>query len=170
MGLGYSVAESGNAGYVVNVTGAQGTITAAGVTAAFTNHRQVDDNDINISVTKLWYGDSSLTRPTYVTVQLYRNGYLVDTATLSANNNWSKTWYGLSGTFIWTVDEVSVPAGYTKQVIQTNGRFTITNTQYTYAELPKTGGEGDLTFACALMAGGILCAAIVLIRRKKTES
>ncbi len=164
------MAESSNNGYIVKATGAQGTIARAGSTAAFTNHRQSDPGGVSIRVVKQWYGDNSMTRPTSITVQLYRNGTPVDTATLSAGNNWSKTWYGLSGAFSWTIDEIGVPLGYTKQVVQSNGSVIITNTQYTNYQLPKTGAEDDLTLAYASLAGGILCIAIILMRKKKPES
>ena len=91
----------------------------------------------SLTVTKAWSDDNDRdgVRPSSVEVVLYANGVAKGTpVTLNAANNWSYTWTGLdqkdNGTnIVYTVDEPTVPTGYTKEVTgdATSG-FTITNT------------------------------------------
>ena len=91
----------------------------------------------SLTVTKAWSDDNDRdgVRPSSVEVVLYANGVAKGTpVTLNAANNWSYTWTGLdqkdNGTnIVYTVDEPTVPTGYTKAVTgdATSG-FTITNT------------------------------------------
>ena len=88
-------------------------------------------NTISVSVYKIWDKMGTTAAPASVTVQLYRNnqphGSVV---TLNATKMWTHTWDGLDPNYTWTVDEVNVPAGYTKTVSgnATTG-FIITNSK-----------------------------------------
>ena len=85
----------------------------------------------SVRVTKVWEDNNSPNRPTSVQVQLYRNGTPYgNPVTLSAANDWTRVWSGLSRNAVWSVDEVSVPDGYTKIISgdQVNG-FVITNSE-----------------------------------------
>ncbi len=70
------------------------------------------------------------TRPAQVTVQLFRNGELINSAVVTAAGNWEYSFPNLpkfddNGTpYVYTVDEPNVPVGYDKTV---NG-MNITNT------------------------------------------
>lgn len=68
----------------------------------------------HVSVYKAWddNNDAAGTRPDQVTVQLIRAGTVEKTATLSAANGWSYTFYDLDPTATYTVREGAVP-GYT---------------------------------------------------------
>ena len=103
--------------------------------ALFTNRYDESGETISVRVTKVWQGDG--THPQSVQVQLYKDGTLHDTATLSSANSWTRTWSGLEKGHVWTVDEVNVPEGYTKTISgdAVNG-FTITNTK---GSVPETG-------------------------------
>jgi len=87
--------------------------------------------ETEVTVTKVWddADDQDGLRPASISVQLYANGTASGMAvTLSENNNWSYTWTELAkkagGVDItYTVDEVAVPSGYTKNV----DGYTITN-------------------------------------------
>lgn len=97
----------------------------------------------SVSVTKVWNDGDNVgnIRPESVQVQLYKGSgknrvAVGDAVTLNAANSWSYTWGDLAkfeGTttpIVYTVDEVAVPNGYTKQsVICENGtnNWTITN-------------------------------------------
>lgn len=106
----------------------------------------------DVTVKKVWSGDSSSDRPSSVSVQLLRDGTVQDTVTLNADNNWTYTWSDLTAsyestdgtkTYTYTVNESSVPTGYTVSVSQNSTTFTVTNTDRTTATpdptLPQTG-------------------------------
>lgn len=127
-------------------------------------------NPVEISVNKVWYG-AGVTHPTSVSITLYRNGESYETVTLSAANNWRYTWENLTDEALWTVDEPSVPSGYTKSVRQDGYNFTVVNT---HVDNPKTGdmtnllGMGTMTTIGA--AGfGISLLALLPSRKKKDE-
>jgi len=48
---------------------------------------------------------------------------------LKDENDWSYNWTDLTDEYTWSVDEKSVPAGYTKNVTRDGYDFTITNTR-----------------------------------------
>ena len=84
---------------------------------------------INITVNKVWSGDTGDVRPASVQVQLYRNGSARgNPVTLNSGNSWRHTWYSLSEGFSYTVEEVDVPAGYTATISRSGNTFTLTNT------------------------------------------
>ena len=68
----------------------------------------------HVSVYKLWDDNDNVsgTRPNQVTVQLIRAETVEKTATLSAANSWSYTFYDLDPAAAYTVRETTVP-GYT---------------------------------------------------------
>lgn len=85
---------------------------------------------VDKTVTKVWDDNNSTKRPESIQIQLYADGVAYgDPVTLSDSNYWTASYQGLpkysSGTkeVNYTVDEVSVPDGYTKSI---NG-MTITN-------------------------------------------
>ena len=101
---------------------------------------------VSKTVTKEWSdgGNQDGLRTNGVQVQLYNGTTAVGTAvTLNAGNNWTHTWNDLpkssNGTdIVYSVREVSVPAGYTSaQKIAANGDVTITNS-HTPATVSKT--------------------------------
>lgn len=83
----------------------------------------------DLTVKKVWEGTNK-SQPTSINVQLYRDDKAEgEEVTLSAANNWQHTWRYLDPKAKWTVDEVSVPSGYTKVVKQTaEHEITIVNT------------------------------------------
>ena len=84
---------------------------------------------INITVNKVWSGDTGDVRPASVQVQLYRNGSARgNPVTLNSGNSWRHTWYSLSEGFSYTVEEVDVPTGYTAMISRSGNTFTLTNT------------------------------------------
>ncbi|MGI6402870.1 MAG: Cna B-type domain-containing protein [Oscillospiraceae bacterium] len=100
---------------------------AYGGTPTFANTTAEDDS--SVSVRKVWQGDHSNIRPKYVMVQLYKNGIAYgDRVTLEEKNNWYYTWTGLDPSALWTADEISHIAGYTKSITRNGTSWTITNT------------------------------------------
>lgn len=145
-------------GYTKNVTNRDNDFT-------ITNTRNF--KNIDVSVEKVWYG-ANVTHPTSVQVTLYRDGAVYDTVKLDASNGWKHVWKDLTDEFVWTVDEPSVPRGYTKEVKNLGGYvFQITNT---HEDIPKTGDNTDVTGLAMMGTVGILgflATAFCLLPRKK---
>ena len=132
--IAYSWSEgSMPTGYSLTDTSVDGTVTTLTNTYA--------PEETSVSVRKVWDDSSNQDgiRPASVTVQLYAdgkaNGAPVD---LNAANNWSHTWTKLAKKanktdIEYTVDEVSVPADYTKTVSANEAKteYVITNTHVT---------------------------------------
>jgi hypothetical protein len=86
------------------------------------------DNELKkIKVLKIWKNVDNATKPDRITVELYKDNVLFDTAVLSKDNNWQTEWSGLKGSD-WIVVEKDVPAGYSVKIDQQQSRFVITNT------------------------------------------
>ena len=126
---------------------------------------------IDVTVTKIWKGGSGV-RPT-IRIQLYRNGVAFGDPVELIHPNTTYTWKGLDRTdangveYRYTVDEVTVPVGYSKSVVG----LTITNT-YISEKPPEVPYTGDVNNA---MLHGVLAiislagfgAVLVGKRRKK---
>jgi hypothetical protein len=84
---------------------------------------------VEVSVTKVWGASEGVIHPESVEAVLYRDGEEFDTVILSAENEWCHIWTGLTDEYTWSVDEKTVPEGYTKNVTSEGYDFTITNTK-----------------------------------------
>lgn len=147
------------AGYTKNVT-------SDGYDYTITNTKEF--KYIDVSAKKIWYG-ADVVHPSSVKVTLYRDGVAYETVTLSAANGWNHTWENLTDEFAWTVDEPSVPSGYTKTVRQDGYSFTITNT---HEDIPKTGDFTNLAGLGSMTALGIVgfgVTSLLLIAPRKKE-
>ena len=155
------------------------------VTVDIENTYEADSRDV--SVKKIWNDadDADTIRPDTIQAQLFADGDAYGKpVALSEANGWSYTWTGLEATrngkaIAYTVDEVSVPNGYTKTISgdATTG-FVITNTHKPDKphRMPKTGDEFDRTMMQVLGLAGATLAGIgaVLVvrgylRRKEDE-
>ena len=125
-----------NAGTADAVTELQMHISIAGLTG--TTENQIDYTyaitntaikPVEVFVTKVWVASEGVIHPESVEAVLYRDGKEFDTVKLSAENDWSHAWTGLTDEYTWNVDEKSVPDGYTKTVTNNGYDFTITNTK-----------------------------------------
>jgi hypothetical protein len=67
--------------------------------------------------------------PESIEAVLYRDGEAFDTVVLNAENKWTHIWTGLTDEYTWSVDENTVPTGYTKNVTSDGYDYTITNTK-----------------------------------------
>ena len=132
--IAYSWSE-GNmpTGYSLTDTSVDGTVTTLTNTYA--------PEETSVSVRKVWTDSDNQDgiRPASVTVQLYADGTASGAPVdLNAANNWSHTWTKLAKKanktdIEYTVDEVSVPEGYTKTVSANEAKteYVITNTHVT---------------------------------------
>lgn len=133
----------------------------------------------SVTVKKVWSDGSYKQRPDSVSIQLLQDGKVIDTVTLNAANNWTYTWKDLTSTYAaeyrvkkaytYTVNESSVPTGYTVAVSQNDTTYTVTNTRPVEKDkkLPQTGTLNwpipVLTIAGLLLVG----AGWYLFSRKK---
>ena len=134
--------------------------------------REVTPDPIAYTVNKLWKDEGySHLRPQSISLELYRDGTLVETVILSAENDWSYSWTAPDDGAVWQVVEADVPEGYTVTLEQKDNFFFVTN-GYNYPEdPPKTGDITDLRLPLILMGAagaGLVVLGILTIGRKKT--
>lgn len=119
----------------------------------------------SITIQKVWNTDASTKAAEHITVQLLRDGKVVETATLSEENHWRVTYTDMPESDAYTIREVNVPAGFTATYKQNGYIFTVTNT----ATLIQTG---QLIWPIPVLAiAGMLFLAIgiVLLGKKRNE-
>ena len=135
-----------------------------------------------VKVTKVWAdnNDKYQTRPKTIEVQLYKGEgedkeKVGDPVILDSEMNWTYTWTDLALqengiTIIYTVDEISVPEGYTKTVTKDADSnitaFIITNSK---PDTPKTGDSFRLIPVAVLMAAAFVTGAFVIWRKKRRK-
>lgn len=152
-----------------------------------TEPSKIDITTTSISVYKIWQGTDS--HPDSVSVQLYQNGKPYgDAVSLNAGDYWRYAWDNLDAGSTWTVDELDVPADYTKTVSgnMSNG-FIITNTYtpntpgtssmpsypvpttgYTPTNTPKTGDDSNMPlWIWLVIAGSIGLVGVICVLNSK---
>lgn len=128
----------------------------------------IPEEPAQYQVVKLWKDAGSQNqRPTSITVDIMKNGQLVETVVLSAENNWSYGWSAPAGDS-WAVVERNVPEGYTVTITVNQTCFTITNTCTTPdPDWPQTGDTFHLRLCILLMSlSGIGLMALGIWRRR----
>ncbi|MBE7018097.1 MAG: Cna B-type domain-containing protein [Ruminococcaceae bacterium] len=87
--------------------------------------------EIEISVLKEWDDGGYHARPESVTAVIYRDNQAFDEQILNEENDWKYNWSGAAYTdeYTWSVDEKTVPEGYTKNVTNSGNAWTITNSR-----------------------------------------
>lgn len=124
---------------------------------------------VEIKVQKVWKDSGNeKKRPELILAQLIKNGEIVDTVSLSKENNWEYTWKNLDGGAQWRVAEAKVPTGYTASVERESNVFILTNTYppKTPTKLPQTG---MLWWPVVLLAvgGAVLVTAGLFLGRNR---
>lgn len=119
----------------------------------------------SVTIKKVWNTDASTAATDHVTVQLLKDGNVLKTATLNAQNHWQITYADLPQSDAYSVREVDVPKGFTATVKQDGSVFTVTNT----ATLIQTG---QFVWPIPVLAfGGMLLIALgVLLLQKKRKT
>ena len=116
-----------------------------------------------ITIKKVWNTDESTEAADSVTVQLLKNGRVVKTAILNAQNNWQITYSDMPESDAYSIKEVDVPKGFVATYQQKGYVFTVTNT----STLIQTG---QLVWPIPVLAvSGLLFIAvgITLLRKKR---
>lgn len=120
-------------------------------------------------VTKLWQGGD--TRPAQIIVDLYKDGALQDSQLLSAENDWTYTWYvSQADPGRWTVAEREVPKGYTVTLRQQDATFTLINTKAGSKPPvpPQTGDSANLPlYMIAMAISGLLLMVLGIYGRRR---
>lgn len=121
----------------------------------------------SITIKKVWNTDASTEAADSVTVQLLRNGNVVKTATLNAQNNWQVTYTGMQESDAYSIKEIDVPKGFTATYSKAGYVFTVTNT----STLIQTG---QLIWPIPILAvGGMLLIVVgitLLQKKRKTDA
>ena len=119
----------------------------------------------SITIKKVWNTDASTQAAEHVTVQLLRNGNVVKTATLNAQNNWQVTYTDMPESDAYSIKEVNVPKGFTATYQQKGYVFTVTNT----STLIQTG---QLMWPIPVLAvsGMLLIAVGITLLKKKRKT
>ena len=94
-------------------------------------------NENQRTVRKVWSDGNANHAGETITVNLLKDGKLDQTQTLSAANGWVYTFDRLAEGHTWTVEEATVPEGYTVSYQTVGTTTTITNTRNTPVE-PST--------------------------------
>ena len=119
----------------------------------------------SIAIKKVWNTDASTKAADSVTVQLLRDGVVVDTATLNSKNNWQVTYTDMPESDAYSILEVNVPEGFTATYSQNGYVFTVTNS----ASLIQTG-QLIWPIPVLAMTGLFLITVGTIILRKSRNS
>ena len=116
-----------------------------------------------VSIKKVWNADKTVKIVDHVTVQLLRDGVVVETATLNKENNWKVVYTDMPVSDGYSIKEINVPKGFTATYSQKGYEFTVTNS----AVLIQTG---QLIWPVPVLAlSGLLLIGlgVVLLRRAR---
>ena len=115
----------------------------------------------DITVRKVWNTDASAKAADSVTIQLLKDGTVVATALLNAQNQWQITFTDLPESDAYSIVEVDIPKGFTATYSQSGNVFTVTNS----ASLIQTG---QLIWPIPVLAIAGLCLIVLgtLVLRK----
>ena len=119
----------------------------------------------SITMKKVWNTDASTEVADSVTIQLLKNGNVVKTAILNAQNNWQITYNDMPESDAYSIKEVDVPKGFTATYKQNDYVFTVTNT----STLIQTG-QLMWPIPVLAMGGMILIAVGITLLKKKGKT
>ena len=118
------------------------------------------------TIKKVWNTDESTEASDSVTVQLLKNGNVIKTATLNAQNNWQVTYTDMPESDAYSIKEIDVPKGFTATYSKTGYVFTVTNT----STLIQTG---QLIWPIPVLAVGgmlLITIGITLLQKKRKRN
>ena len=141
----------------------------------------------DLSVEKVWKGDTKSNRPDSITVEILANGEVAKTVKLTADDDWATTISDLpvyeDGKKIeYTVKEKSVKGYTTEYSIDENGTYVVTNTLKAdtpakkddtkkSSTVPKTGDSNDMSlwFTLLFVSGGVFAGSMVVSKKRKNR-
>jgi hypothetical protein len=119
-----------------------------------------------VIIKKVWNTDASTQAADRVTVQLLRNGVVVETATLSDQNNWQVTYSNMPESDAYSIKEVNVPKGFTATYSKSGYTFTVTNT----ASLIQTGQLVWPIPVLAMLGLCLITVGTIVLRKTRNEN
>lgn len=121
----------------------------------------------DIIIQKIWNTDASVSTADSVTVQLLKDGAVVATAVLKAQNEWKTVYPNMPESDAYSILEVNIPEGFTATYSQRGYVFTVTNS-------PALIQTGQLVWPIPVLALAGLClitiGAIVLRTPRKQHA
>ena len=104
-------------------------LLALGVSALATEILPDSDMTVlQVTVRKHWYDNDENAHHDDVLADIYVDGKMAKTVTLSEKNNWRYTWLDLDADARWSVTEKTV-SGYTVSITREGITFVVTNTK-----------------------------------------
>ena len=119
-----------------------------------------------VIIKKVWNTDASTQAADSVTVQLLRNGVVVETATLSDQNNWQVTYSNMPESDAYSIKEVNVLKGFTATYSKSGYTFTVTNT----ASLIQTGQLVWPIPVLAMLGLCLITVGTIVLRKTRNEN
>ena len=119
----------------------------------------------DITIKKVWNTGGASKAPDSVTVQLLKDGVVVKTAILNAQNNWQVTYTDMPESDSYSILEINIPKGFTATYSRRGYVFTVTNS----ASLAQTG---QLIWPIPVLAMTGLCLiaiGTIVLRRTRDE-
>lgn len=120
----------------------------------------------SITIRKVWNTDASTEAADHVTVQLLRNGNVIQTATLDASNNWQVTYTDLPESDAYSIKEIDIPKGFTATYSQSGYVFTVTNTS-TLIQTGQLIWPIPVLAACGML---LLAVGVTLLQKKRATN
>ncbi len=134
--------------------------------------REETDQKLSKTVLKIWKDEESKDRPNQITVELLKDGEVVESVELSKENDWRYTFSELEANARYQVVEKEVEKGYTVWVSEEKNTYMITNLQEEKKEstgtLPNTGTTW--IYAVLFLGMGGIFLLLGLLTRKKHET
>ena len=127
---------------------------------------------VDLVITKLWedQDNEEKVRPESVEVELYANGELLETVTLTAEGEWkyelSALKYAEGVEVEYTIKEANVPENYEAEYDQET--LTVTNTLI--KKVPQTGDYTNMNLYIVLAAVSFVGFGVTLLLKKKEEN
>ena len=119
----------------------------------------------DITIRKVWNTDASTKATDSVTVELLRDGAVVETAVLNEENSWQVTYSNLPESDAYSIREVAVPQGFTATYKQKGYVFTVTNT----STLIQTG-QVIWPIPVLAIVGVLLLTVGALLQKRKQDA
>ncbi len=130
------------------------------------------EKEIEYKVVKQWKdGGNPDKRPSYVDIDIVKDGKVQYKERLTSDNNWSYTWTTKDDGSSWEAVERNVPSDYTVTVTRNGNTVIITNSCEHKAEKPPQTGDTFVLWPWILamcMAGGIII--ILSVSQKREEA
>lgn len=124
--------------------------------------------EVEFKIVKQWKDDGAGDkRPSYVEVDIIKDGNTVDSVRLGADNDWCCKWTAPDDKSVWHAVERNVPDGYKVTVVSEGRTIVITNSYESAQEPPDTGDTTLLWHYLMLMCvSGALLITLGWIRMR----